>query len=380
MLLFVRVAERKFPNITAQALLRKGTKVLVPRYMEVDEVEREAATFRQSWHVCDEDSTLRKEAGKCGLDAQALLSLNKSKLRGLQLNSYLLKGTRLLTNGSDVDFAEYCHWTYPEDDASTCQTSYMMARPLKPHAERTGGPAPESIIERSRPLILSERPPVVPSEKRRHLVGRVAPPPAEGAGPPKLFNRVVRIEGEADYEYFYVLTYLPDLQWCHVGPLERRGVFGADETRGRPGRDRWMLVPEEMGGERDCGAARCTIMEATEVKQTKESADEEEWDVIGVAKAADPPPPSVAHIETSFNQPPVPAAAPPLPVAQAAEACSTGAAAVSAAAAAATAAAPGRPAAVPPSAPSPSTAAATPNDSPSPSAAPADGSAAAVAP
>ena len=107
-----------------------------------------------------------------------LLSLNKSKLRGLQLNSYLLKGTRLLTNGSDVDFAEYCHWTYPEDDASTCQTSYMMARKLKPHAERTGGPAPESIIERSRPLSLSERPPVVPSEKRKHLVGRVAPPAA----------------------------------------------------------------------------------------------------------------------------------------------------------------------------------------------------------
>ena len=43
--------------------------------------------------------------------------------------------------------------------------------------------------------------------------------------PPKLFNRVVRIEGETDYEYFYVLTYLPDLQWCHVGPLEKRGVF-----------------------------------------------------------------------------------------------------------------------------------------------------------
>ena len=115
--------------------------------------------------------------------------------------------------------------------------------------------------------------------------------------PPKLFNRVVRIEGETDYEYFYVLTYLPDLQWCHVGPLEKRGVFPPDATRGRPGRDRWMLVPEEMGGERDCGAARCTIMEATEVKQTKESADEEEWDVLGPAAppapAAPPPPTTV---------------------------------------------------------------------------------------
>ena len=74
------------------------------------------------------------------------------------------------------------------------------------------------------------------------------PTPVAGAPPPKLFNRVVRIEGETDYEYFYVLTYLPDLQWCHVGPLEKRGVFPPGSTRGRPGYDRWMLVPEEMGG------------------------------------------------------------------------------------------------------------------------------------
>ena len=75
-----------------------------------------------------------------------------------------------------------------------------------------------------------------------------------------------------------------------MGPLEKRGVFPAGSTRGRPGYDRWMLVPEEMGGERDCGASRCHIMEATEVKQTKESADEEEWDVIGLAAPPAPPP------------------------------------------------------------------------------------------
>ena len=31
-------------------------------------------------------------------------------------------------------------------------------------------------------------------------------------------------------------------------------------------------------------------MQATEVKQTKESADEEEWDVIGLAAPPAPPP------------------------------------------------------------------------------------------
>ena len=150
----------------------------------------------------------------------------------------------------------------------------MMARKLRPASERAAGHGPEAIIERTRALIVRERPPVIPSDNRKALAERGVPTPVAGAVPPKLFNRVVRIEGETDYEYFYVLTYLPDLQWCHVGPLEKRGVFAAGSTRGRPGRDRWQLVPEEMGGERDCGASRCHIMEATEVKQTKESADE----------------------------------------------------------------------------------------------------------
>ena len=43
--------------------------------------------------------------------------------------------------------------------------------------------------------------------------------------PSHLVNRVVQIDGEDDYEYWYVLTYLPDLQWCHVAPLEKRGTF-----------------------------------------------------------------------------------------------------------------------------------------------------------
>ena len=107
---------------------------------------------------------------------------------------------------------------------------------------------------------------------------------ATSAPPPQLFNRVVRIEGEAAiWEYWYVLTYLPDLQWCHVAPLERRGVFAGTGTVS-DGRDRWMLVAEDVGGEIDVGAGRCTIMEAREMKGTKESADEEEWDIVRVQR------------------------------------------------------------------------------------------------
>ena len=124
--------QRRIPAITASAVLKKGTKLLVPRYQEPSEVEAEAAAFRPAWHVVSEDATLKREAAKCGVDAATLVALNKGTLRGLQLNSYLLKGTRLLTSGTEIDFAEYCHWTYPEDDASACQTSYMMARKLRP--------------------------------------------------------------------------------------------------------------------------------------------------------------------------------------------------------------------------------------------------------
>ena len=194
-----------------------------------------------------------------------------------------------------------------------------------------------SVIERTRAgILVPERPAVVPSKTRGAIVARVqrakdqAAAAAEGSGStaaamaPKLFNRVVRIDGESDYAYWYVLTYLPDLQWCHVAPLEKRGTFpeGSGASAGRP---RWMTVSEEEGGEIDVGAGRCHIMrvrahspfpstasceckrqsnprccaacgqgghrlthrcllccsQAIEMRQTKENADEEEWDILG---------------------------------------------------------------------------------------------------
>ena len=90
------------------------------------------------------------------------------------------------------------------------------------------------------------------------------------------------LDGEDDYQYWYVLTYLPDLQWCHVAPLEQRGVFESSKGASA-GRPKLMLVSEEQGGEIDVGAGRCVVMEAREMKKTKENADEEEWDVLGPA-------------------------------------------------------------------------------------------------
>ena len=101
-----------------------------------------------------------------------------------------------------------------------------------------------------------------------------------------MVNRVVQIDGEDDYEFWYVLTFLPDLQWCHVAPLERRGVFGDKPSpcgHVAEGKDRWMLVSEDQGGEIDVGAGRCHVMEAVEMRGTRANADTEEWDIVGRA-------------------------------------------------------------------------------------------------
>merc|ERR1740124_1203504 len=95
---------------------------------------------------------------------------------------------------------------------------------------------------------------------------QIAEPPKElRPEPQQLVNRVVEIDGEDDYRYWYVLTYLADLQWCHVAPLRERGVFGPKPSQaghGAEGRPKWMLVSEEEGGEIDVGAGRCRMMRA----------------------------------------------------------------------------------------------------------------------
>lgn len=301
---------RKFsPKLHVDAELKKGTRLLVPHPLSPDEVRTEERAAHQSWHELSEETTLKSVSTKLGIGARELLELNKSSIKGLQLSSILMRGTRLQTGGIDADVDEYCHWTFPDDDQASGCPSYMMARRLKPMSERKPlcplaetSASSSSILERSRALLVAKRPPITPSESRRDIYERmVAAEAAKASGgemiaagkgraasplvpsaPRQLFNRVVRIKGEESFKYWYVLTYLPDLQWCHVAPLEQRGVFESSKGASA-GRPKWMLVSEEQGGEIDVGAGRCVVMEAREMKKTKENADEEEWDVLGPA-------------------------------------------------------------------------------------------------
>ena len=95
-----------------------------------------------------------------------------------------------------------------------------------------------------------------------------------------LFNKVVRrnIPDGGGYEYWYVLTYLPDLQWLHLAPLIKKGVF-EEHRKNSAGRTKWMLVAEEEGKEVDTGAAECEIIKSRAVRHVSD-ADDEEWDIL----------------------------------------------------------------------------------------------------
>ena len=94
---------------------------------------------------------------------------------------------------------------------------------------------------------------------------------------PKLFNKVVSIDPDDTpygdkYKYYYVLTYLPDLQWCHLCPMTTRGKF--EES----GRDKYVLVNEDEESEIDLTAAACSLVKARAMRRTQD-ADKEEWDI-----------------------------------------------------------------------------------------------------
>ena len=103
-------------------------------------------------------------------------------------------------------------------------------------------------------------PDLAPSKKPKKLV--------------PLFNKVVQIDGHPN-KYFYVLTFLPDLQWCHCVPLEQRGVFEANKGD-YAGQPKWMLAPEGSCVQTDCSAHVCTVIRVKLMKKS-DDADKEEW-------------------------------------------------------------------------------------------------------
>lgn len=93
-----------------------------------------------------------------------------------------------------------------------------------------------------------------------------------------LFNQVVTLNFEGikyhgdEFPYYYVLTYLPDLEWCHLCPMIQNGIL----DNGRP---RWILIHEGQGKEIDTSALLTEVTESKGLHGCPD-ADEEEWDIF----------------------------------------------------------------------------------------------------
>lgn len=105
----------------------------------------------------------------------------------------------------------------------------------------------------------------------------------EVSKPMEYFDKVVTLNGDGqkeaggEFKYYYVLTFIPDLFWCHLAPLRSCGCFGPSrpDAEGRP---MWVLVDENEGKEVDISASVCEIVES--IATTKcQDADDERWDI-----------------------------------------------------------------------------------------------------
>ena len=96
----------------------------------------------------------------------------------------------------------------------------------------------------------------------------------------RLFNKVVKVlKNEHGWKYFFVLTYIPDLQWVHLAPMHQRGIFTSEKRGVAMGRPRWMLAPEGTACEVDISASRCVPVRNRVMKNCPD-ADNEQWDIF----------------------------------------------------------------------------------------------------
>jgi predicted GNAT family N-acyltransferase len=111
---------------------------------------------------------------------------------------------------------------------------------------------------------------------------------AKNAKKPKhvqLFNQVVKLlHNEHGWQYYFVLTYIPDLQWVHLAPLMQCGTFKTEKRGIAMGRPKYKLAPEGKASELDVSASRCIVVR-TRVMKGCPDADKEEWDVLEEKKA-----------------------------------------------------------------------------------------------
>lgn len=284
---------------------------------------------RDGVHVCKEDERPREVAAMYGVDGDRLVLINKGAYPGLHLMAQLKAQTRLRLPSGFLEMEGVMEWVDPCIRVLNNLKSHKFAWPfLEPvDWEELGIPdypfmvpnrmdlstleskllagqirSPETFARQVR-LTFDNATTFNPSDDEVHQLARKMRSVFEGHwstfklektrkeieadGSRKkrkhthMFNRVVAIE-DAPAEYYFVLHYVPDLQWCHLAPMRQEGLFPATTKQGlqhpAAGRPCWKLVPEGEGQELDVSAERCRVVRAATIKKCAD-ADKEHWDL-----------------------------------------------------------------------------------------------------
>ena len=300
-----------------------STNEIPPSYAPSNEIQ---------WHICKENDTPRTIAKMYNVSTYDVVERNKGRLPGLISSSRLKENTKIKVSHLHVPdnlYKAYAHWSFPDSKYEDPEPSYMMVRKL--HRRRKVTPQPRALTKKQlsstkvaatteddpSPLFVSSLKGIIvendipypslllspPSQKMpattdiesQQQSSALATSTAPAATPyvpysdndpmikGSLYNKVVRLKPGAmtegsDYTYWYVLTYIPDLQWCHLAPMIQDGTFGIDKPKAC-GKPKWRLLDETYGREVDISSKYCTPIRSRSMKKTLD-ADKEEWDVI----------------------------------------------------------------------------------------------------
>jgi len=311
-----------YPDMVPGSRLIKGTLLRIPdpssESIRATRNNNSAVAAEElKWYTAKENDTPRSLARKFNVPCANLVQANKNRLKGLLSNSRLKQGTQVRIShldAPDVHYVPYCHWAFPDDDDEfeEGEPSYMMALQLdrKKGIKAKERPIREGLAtdiqEYQMPKLVEYVPTLEGGEKWSipnknpqeitssdeeipHARARITPGQIDSKE--NLFNVVVRVKnGFADttdvdtreFKYWYVLTFIPDLRWCHLAPMVQDGVFGKDKPKFE-GRARWKLVDESLGKELDISSSLCIPCRSKAVRRTVD-ADKEEWDILDDGK------------------------------------------------------------------------------------------------
>jgi len=254
----------EFHGLGEHTVFATGAEVRVPR----------AKTTRGciGWHTVWPDSqTVAEIAMITGSDIAEVIRLNRDSFPGLRTHKVLAPGSKvqLPPEKAEVDKLKgavaYRHWTFANDKVDSTEESYMMARRLeKDDGQQLAGEdsaKEKRTVKACRNGTAEEM--ATGNEDEVEQCGLSTP----AVRRPALVDTIIELipkpsawaqlgsNSQPDREFYYVLTHVQDLDWCHGVRVLPREMFSKGANVGKP---RWTLAkPEEQVKELDAPAARC---------------------------------------------------------------------------------------------------------------------------